>query len=60
MSAKRYNNSCVQFSERLVAKGKHDRVIKVAIANKLIKIAFAVVTNNRYYDEKFISERKIA
>ncbi len=60
MSAKRHNKSCVQFSERLAAKGKHDRVIKIAIANKLIKIAFAVVTNNRYYDENFISERKIA
>ena len=41
-TAKRYNKTCKEMYERLHAKGKPERVIKVAIANKLLKQIFAV------------------
>lgn len=56
-SAKRHNKACAEFYNRLKEKGKPERVIKVAIANKLLKIAFAVVTNNKMYDKNFVSNR---
>jgi len=52
-SAKRYNQSCVQMYERLKAKGKPERVIKIAIANKLLKQAFAIAKSNSFYKENF-------
>lgn len=52
-SAKRYNQSCVQMYERLKAKGKPERVIKIAIANKLLKQAFAIAKSNSFYKEDF-------
>lgn len=55
-SAKRYNKSCVDFYNRLKEKGKPEKVIKVAIANKLLKIAFAVVVNATMYDENFVNK----
>lgn len=60
MSAKRYNNKCAEFSKKLEAKGKHNRVIKVAIANKLLKIAFAVVKNNTCFDNNHVSLKNVA
>jgi transposase len=56
-SAKHHNKACVEFYNRLKEKGKPERVIKVAIANKLLKIAFAVVANNLMYNENFVSNR---
>lgn len=53
-SAKRCNNGCIQMYERLKAKGKAERVIKVAIANKLLKQAFAIAKSGKEYDENFI------
>jgi len=46
-SAKRVNDACIAMYKRLKQKGKHERVIKVAIANKLLKQAFAVVASSR-------------
>jgi transposase len=43
-SAKRVNKTCIEMYERLKAKGKPERVIKVAIANKLIN---RITHNNR-------------
>ena len=43
-SAKRYNIYCKELYERLKAKAKPERVIKIAIANKLLRQAFAVGT----------------
>jgi len=59
-SAKFHNKSCMELYERLSAKGKPERVIKVAIANKLIKQVFAVVTKNKAYDENHVSVLAIA
>jgi transposase len=41
-SAKRYNVYCKEMYERLKAKAKPERVIKIAIANKLLRQAFAI------------------
>jgi len=58
-SAKFHNRACVLLYERLSAKGKKERVIKIAIANKLIKQAFSIVKNKREYDVNFISKLNI-
>lgn len=52
-SAKYYNKSCKEMYDRLKAKGKPERVIKVAIANKLIKQIFAIGKSNQNYSENF-------
>jgi transposase len=56
-SAKRYNKECKKLYERLIAKGKPERVIKIAIANKLVRMAFAVGKSLKEYDKNY--ERKI-
>jgi len=48
-SAKRYNQQCQQMYERLKAKAKPEKVIKVAIANKLLQQAFAIGKNLKNY-----------
>lgn len=50
-TAKRYNKTCREMYDRLHAKGKPERVIKIAIANKLLKQAFAVATSKQKYIE---------
>jgi len=52
-SAKHSNKACMEMYERLKAKGKPERVIKIAIANKLIKQAFALIKNNQSYNENY-------
>ena len=54
-AAKRYNKAAINMYERLKEKGKPERVIKVAIANKLIKQAFAIVKSKKMYDENFLA-----
>ncbi len=51
LSAKNANVYCRQLYERLSAKGKHDRVIKIAIAAKLMRQAFAVVTKEKLFEK---------
>lgn len=52
-SAKKCNKECVSMYERLHKKGKPERVIKIAIANKLLKQAFSIAKNKTYYNENF-------
>ena len=52
-TAKYYNKTCKEMYERLKAKGKPERVIKIAIANKLLKQAFAVATAKQKYVENY-------
>ena len=52
-SAKRSNKPCIDMYERLKAKGKPERVIKIALANKLIKQAFAIGMNKTFYLENY-------
>ena len=48
-SAKRCNKKCIEMYDRLKAKNKPERVIKIAIANKLLKQAFAIATKTDKY-----------
>lgn len=52
-TAKKYNKACRQMYERLKAKGKPERVIKIAIANKLLKQVFAIATSKKKYNENY-------
>lgn len=52
-SAKRVNKRCIEMYDRLKEKGKPERVIKVAIANKLIKQIFAIGKNKTTYSENY-------
>ena len=52
-SAKKCNQVCKQMYERLKSKGKPERVIKIAIANKLLKQAFAIATSKQKYLENY-------
>lgn len=54
-AAKKHNKQAIEMYERLKKKGKPERVIKVAIANKLIKIAFAIVKSNKMYNENHLA-----
>ena len=51
----RCNAACRETYERLRARGKSGKLAVVAVANKLIRQAFAVVTNNRPYIDGFVS-----
>lgn len=52
-TAKRYNRACVDMKERLVLKGKPNKVINIAIANKLLKQAFAIAKGDTGYNENY-------
>src|ERR1700761_6721611 len=45
-SAKRCNKACRELYERLLAKGKAKKLALIAVANKLLKQAFAIATQN--------------
>ena len=51
----RSNTACKETYERLRSRGKSGRVAIIAIANKLIRQAFAIVTNNRPYIDGYVS-----
>jgi transposase len=42
-TAKRKNQQCAELYERLSKKGKPEKVIKVAIAHKLVRQIFGVI-----------------
>ena len=52
-TAKDYNKACSQMYERLKLAGKPERVIKIAIANKLLKQAFAIANSRSMYEENY-------
>lgn len=52
-TAKKYNVTCKEMYDRLKEKGKPERVIKVAIANKLLKQCFAIATKREKYNINF-------
>ena len=55
-TAKHYNKGCSQMYERLKMAGKPERVIKIAIANKLLKQAFAIAHSGEMYNENYITK----
>lgn len=58
-SAKKANKMCVELYERLKGKGKPERVIKVAIANKLLKQAFAIAKNQTEFNPNYLSKKLV-
>lgn len=56
-TAKFKNRFCARLYKRLKEKGKPERVIKIAIANKLLRQAFSIGKNKTVFNENF--ERNI-
>jgi len=54
-SACKYNKACREIYERIVAKGKSKKLALIAVANKLLKQAFAIAKSGRPYDENYRS-----
>ena len=57
-SACKYNKSCREVYQRIVNKGKSKKLALIAVANKLLKQAFAIAKSGRPYDEAFVSVLK--
>jgi transposase len=55
-SACKYNKACREIYERIVAKGKSKKLALIAVCNKLLKQAFAIVKSGLPYDEKYVSK----
>lgn len=52
-SAKKCNQTCKELYDRLVAKGKSKRLALIAVANKLLKQAFAIATSQTDYQSNY-------
>lgn len=52
-SARRCNKACKELYERLLAKGKAKKLALIAIANKLLKQAFAIAKQQKKYNENY-------
>lgn len=52
-SAMRYNKACKELYERLLANGKAKKLALIAVANKLLKQAFAIATQKTKYKEDY-------
>lgn len=55
-SACKHNKACREIYERIVSKGKSKKLALIAVANKLLKQAFAIAKSGRPYDENFVSK----
>jgi transposase len=55
-SACKYNKACREIYERIVNKGKSKKLALIAVANKLLKQAFAIAKSGLPYDENFVSK----
>lgn len=49
----KHNKACKAIYDRIVAKGKSNKLVLIAVANKLLKQAFAIVKSGRPYDENY-------
>ena len=54
-SACKHNRACRELYERIVAKGKSKKLALIAVANKLLKQAFAIAKSGLPYDECYVS-----
>lgn len=50
-TAKKCNKACRELYDRLLEKGKAKKLALIAVANKLLKQAFAIATKNEFYLE---------
>ena len=57
-SSIRCNTECRACYDRLRSKGKPGKVAVIAVANKLIRQAFAVVTQEKPYVDGYVSSKK--
>lgn len=57
-TAKKYNPQCKEMYQRLSQKGKPEKVIKIAVANKLLRQAFAIGSKLTEYKHDY--EKKLA
>lgn len=55
-SACKHNKACKELYERIVAKGKSKKLALIAVANKLLKQAFAIAKSGLPYDENHVSK----
>jgi transposase len=55
-SAKKTNAACAALFDRLVAKGKNKKLALIAVCNKLLKQAFAIVKSGVPYQTTFCSK----
>ena len=55
-SAYKYNRACKALFDRIVAKGKSAKLALIAVANKLLKQAFAIAKSGLPYDENYVSK----
>ena len=55
-SAYKYNKACKALFDRIVAKGKSKKLALIAVANKLLKQAFAIAKSGLPYDKNFVSK----
>jgi len=54
-NACKHNKGCREMYERIVAKGKSKKLTLIAVANKLLKQAFAIAKSGLPYDENYVS-----
>ena len=54
-SAKKTNMACAALFDRLVAKGENKKLALIAVCNKLLKQAFAIVESGVPYQADFSS-----
>lgn len=55
-SACRHNKACKALFDRIVTKGKSKKLALIAVANKLLKQAFAIAKSGLPYDPNFVSK----
>ncbi|WP_347935209.1 transposase, partial [Alistipes onderdonkii] len=55
--ASRFNAQCKETYTRLRQNGKSGKLAMIAVANKLIRQAFAVVAHDKEYIDGFVSNR---
>ena len=55
-SACKHNKGCREIYERIINKGKSKKLALIAVANKLLKQAFAIAKSGIPYDENFVSK----
>ncbi len=58
LSAFKCNKGCKELYERIVGKGKSKKLALIAVCNKLLIQAFAIVKSGLPYDENFVSKLK--
>lgn len=56
-SASQHNKACRECYQRLRQRGKSGKLAMIAVANKLVRQAFAVATSNTSYIDGFVSTK---